>query len=283
MKLPITVVSITYNESFHIENYLSNVTKYFEKIVIIDSGSDDGTLDIIDKFQNVEVKFNKFKNFGTQWNFAINYIQKYGGWSLKMDPDERMTDELFLEINKFFKDGKFKNYTNCCFKRRLWYLSKPLNIKSWVTRLWETNKCSFTKSLVNEHPIVKGKKYKFKNYIEHLDSKNHHEWINKQNLYSSLEAISLFKYKKRKLEGSANIKLISFIKKFFIFIPLYRQIYFIYCYFVKKSFLSGYLGYIWSIERVNLLTDIKNKYIEINNNKNHEAFIKKLLADIKIK
>ena len=47
MKLPITVVSIIYNEIFHIENYLLNITKYFEKIVIIDSGSNDGTLDII--------------------------------------------------------------------------------------------------------------------------------------------------------------------------------------------------------------------------------------------
>ena len=283
MKLPITIVSIIYNEIFHIENYLLNISKYFEKIVIIDSGSNDGTLDIIKKFKNVEVKYHEFKDFGSQWNFAIDYIKKYGGWSLKMDPDERMTDELYMEINKFFKNNKFVEFTHCSFKRRLWYLGKPLNITTWVTRLWETEKCKFTKNLVNEHPIVKGKKYSFRNYIEHLDSKNHHEWINKQNFYSSLEAISLFKYKRKELEGNAHIKIVTLIKRFFIFIPFYRLIYFIYCYIIKKSFFSGYLGYLWSMERVNLLTDIKNKYIEINNNENSDTFVKNLLIDLNIK
>ena len=76
MKLPITVVSITYNEIFHIENYILNILRYFDKVVIIDSGSTDGTLEVLKKYKKVEVVYNYFKDFGSQWNFAIKYVQK---------------------------------------------------------------------------------------------------------------------------------------------------------------------------------------------------------------
>lgn len=280
MKLPITVVSITYNEIFHIENYILNILRYFDKVVIIDSGSTDGTLEVLKKYKKVEVVYNYFKDFGSQWNFAIKYVQKKGGWSLKMDPDERMTDKLYSEIVQFFDKNIDKKFTHCSFKRRLWYLSKPINVKYEIVRLWISEKCTFTNNLVNEHPIIDGNKFKFNNFIEHLDSKSHHSWIHKQNAYTSLEAISLARDLNIKYEGDLKVKFILFAKRIFIFLPFYRNIYFIYCYIFKKSILSGYLGYSWSLNRVNLLTNIKDKYKEITYQKNKDKFIEKLIFEI---
>ena len=52
-----------------------------------------------------------------------------------MDPDERMTDKLYSEIVQFF-DENIDKIPHCSFKRRLWYLNKPINVKYEIVRLW---------------------------------------------------------------------------------------------------------------------------------------------------
>ena len=69
-KLKISCVILTYNEELHLERALINALQYFEEVVVLDSGSNDNTLEI-SKSYNVPVFFNKFLNYSSQRNFFL--------------------------------------------------------------------------------------------------------------------------------------------------------------------------------------------------------------------
>ena len=58
-----------------------------------------------------------------------------------------------------------------------------------LTRLWKTGRCKFSDVTVNEHAIVRGDLKELKSYLEHYDSPNLEHWLNKQNQYTTSEAL----------------------------------------------------------------------------------------------
>ena len=75
-------------------------------------------------------------------------------------------------------------------------MEKRLPIKQEILRVWKTGECEFTDSLVNEYPVVSGNLGKVRGELKHFDSPNLEHWYNKQNKYSTAEAIS-------KIEGNS--------------------------------------------------------------------------------
>ena len=72
-KVNISIIIITYNESHCIENALKSVYYDFSEIIILDSFSNDSTIDICKKYTN-KIFYRKFDNFCNQRNYAINKI-----------------------------------------------------------------------------------------------------------------------------------------------------------------------------------------------------------------
>ena len=65
----ITAIILTYNEEKHIERCILSIKDLTKRIVIIDSLSDDNTLNIV-KQHNIEVLQNKFVNHAKQINWG---------------------------------------------------------------------------------------------------------------------------------------------------------------------------------------------------------------------
>jgi len=40
----------------------------------------------------------RFRGFGDQWNFALRELPITAPWTMKLDPDERLSDTLKQEI-----------------------------------------------------------------------------------------------------------------------------------------------------------------------------------------
>jgi len=262
-KLPVTIIMLTLNEEHHLPEAIKNVKPWAEEIFIVDSCSTDGTVDIALEHE-VKIVQRPFTNFGDQWNFALGRLPIKTPWTMKLDPDERVTPELFEEMGRAIQskdacDGYW-------IPRRLWFMGKPLHVKQDVLRLWKTGKCRFSDVIVNEHPLINGKIGKLKSIIEHFDSNNLHHWMDKQNRFTTMEAIM-------KVDGnrlSTKPKLLGntlerrmFFKKYFEYIPFKFQLLWIYLMIIEGVWRDGDAGRTWAHLRVEVMRMKEFKYKEM--------------------
>lgn len=261
MKLPITIVMITYNEAHYIFNAISNHLKYVSNVIIIDSYSTDQTVELATKAGAV-VYQRKFKSFGDQWNFAATKIPVQTSWVMKMDPDEMVNEDFWYDLNKNLEN----NYNGISVVRRLWFMNKPLTVRHELLRLWKSDKCYFEKVSVNEHPIVEGPILDLKIEIQHHDSPHLHHWIDKQNSYTTLDARARLNSEPMAFEpsffGNSNERRMYF-KKYYHKIPFRHHIYYMYCLFVLGAIRSGKIGIKWSKLRKFVFQMREEKYNEI--------------------
>ncbi len=261
-KLPLTVLMITKNEEFHIADSISHLKDFASEIIIVDSFSIDNTVDIAISL-GAKVIQRKFKNFGDQWNFAVNTKEISNPWCMKLDPDERLTKKLKKEIKNSILENNFDGFY---IRWDLWFMGKPLKIKSkYFLRIWKTGKCKFSNDLVNEHPKVNGLCSNLKGFINHLDSENLDQWYMKQNIYSTLEAKSLFMSKIIKSNQSKifNPKKRNIFNFFYSNLPFKNFLLFNYFLFIVGSYKGGKVGIIWAKLRVEVYKMREYKYLEM--------------------
>ncbi len=261
-KLNLSVVMITFNEEHNIEKILSNLYGWAKEVIVLDSYSTDQTTEIAKRL-GAKIFKKKFVSFGSQWNYAINNLPIKYNWTMKIDPDEFITDELKNNISKIINKT---NISGIYIYRRLWFLNKPLAVKQKILRIWKTGECYFNNVKVNEYPIVNGNKITIKGDLHHFDSPNLEHWINKQNKYTSLESeISFEKLilaEKPKFFGNS-LQRRMFYKKLFYFLPFRYVLFFIYNYFILGTWKNGFEGFIWSRLRSDVMRIVEYKTYEL--------------------
>ena len=67
-------------------------------IVVVDSGSTDGTLAVLASLPNVRVFKRNFDSHGNQWRYAVEETQIATDWILRLDADYQVSDALVAEI-----------------------------------------------------------------------------------------------------------------------------------------------------------------------------------------
>ena len=261
--VPICVILITLNEGHNITEVVQNLSGWAQQVIILDSCSVDETVSRALE-AGVEVYQKRFTGFGAQWNFALTNLPIKTPWTMKLDPDERLTDELKLSIEKAIFGETYCGYV---IERRLWFMGTVLPIKQSILRIWKTGACNFTDVLVNEHPIVDGPVKSIPGYLEHMDSPNLDHWFAKQNKYTTLEAINL--KTRRELPVKPNIwgsklQRVLWLKQNFWKVPFKYLLLFLYHYFYLGAFRAGRVGWIWSHLRVGVYKHWEYKNIEIS-------------------
>jgi len=96
MAKTLSVVLITLNEAENLPRTLESV-QWAHEIVVVDSGSTDGTVDIARK-AGARVFEEPWKGFAGQKNSAIGHAT--GDWVLSLDADEEVSAELALEMQE---------------------------------------------------------------------------------------------------------------------------------------------------------------------------------------
>lgn len=94
----ITPLLLTWNEAPNIVRTLDRLA-WARRIVVIDSGSTDATLDILRARPNVEVLSRAFDDFATQWNFGLDALDAPDAeWVLALDADYVLSEALVDEL-----------------------------------------------------------------------------------------------------------------------------------------------------------------------------------------
>lgn len=184
----ISVLIITLNEEVHMYELLSDLD-FADEVIVVDSYSTDNTKSICESFKNVRFIENKFENYTTQRNFAID--QALNNWILFIDADERLTPALKEEILQTVeRDDEVSAYL---FYRKFYFKKKILRFSGWQTdrifRLFKKDKCRYTQErLVHEKLDVDGKITYFKNRLIHYSYADYESYKRKMVAYGKLKA-----------------------------------------------------------------------------------------------
>lgn len=261
-KVPVAVVMISLNEGHNMEGILENLSGWAQQVFLVDSHSSDETVDIALRY-GVHVVQRRFRGFGDQWNFALHKLPITSLWTMKLDPDERLTPELKRSIEAALHRDDFDAGA---ITRRLWFMGRPLPIRQRLVRLWQTGTCRFSDVLVNEYPIVAGREQLLDGELEHHDSPSLTHWYDKQNRYTTDEAITRFE--NRRLSATPNLfgtrlERRMWLKAHIWKVPGRYVLLFLYNYLAIGAWRAGRAGWIWSRLRADVYRMREYKFIEM--------------------
>ncbi len=252
----LTTIILTYNEETNIKQCINSVKKISDRVVIIDSFSNDRTLDIAYEM-GAEVLQNKFISHAKQFQFALDNSMIDTLWVLKLDADERITPIVADKIEKACVENTVTNINGIVLRFEVNFLGKKLRhggiypfrkmcvFKFGIGKIEDRN--------MDEHVYIsEGKSIEIKDDCLHHDNKDLSTWIDKHNKYSDKEVLDYYAQKKSgDLRGELHrIARIRRMMKYKIYYRLPMGIrayfYFMYRYIVKLGFLDGKEGLIFA-------------------------------------
>ena len=152
-KISCSVLLICQNAEKTIDRCLSSLIDFVE-VVLVDGGSTDSTLELVKKYENVNVFENPWPGFIKQRNYSIEKATQK--WSFMIDSDEVLTVELRDEIRKVVESNQ-ERYPMYSVVRTEFFLGEAIEhgfgASDWQERLFVTNRVSYTGGVHHEHII----------------------------------------------------------------------------------------------------------------------------------
>jgi glycosyltransferase involved in cell wall biosynthesis len=247
----VTVVIPVKNEERNLPRCLAALSRFAE-VIVVDSGSTDGTQDIACQGGARLVEFRWNGRYPKKRNWVLINYRLENDWVLFLDADEFVDDQFCNEVAAAIASGQHNgywlNYTNYFLGRRLKYgvpqrklalfrvgsgLYERIDEDRWTTLDME----------VHEHPIVNGSVGEIQTPIEHNDFRGIEKFIDRHRDYARWEARRILLFKR--LGGFDGVHLTP--RQRFKYRNLmswwYPWFYFLYAYAVKLGVLDGTAGF----------------------------------------
>ena len=184
MLTEITPLIITYDEAPNIRRTLDKLA-WARRIVVIDSGSTDGTVEIMRRYPRVEVIPHPFTDFASQCNYGLSQIDT--PWVLSLDADYELSDALLRELASLQPADD-----NAGYRARFVYRihGRPLRGTLYPPRtvLYRKSKACYRKEGHGHRVVVDGEVLTLDGVIYHDDRKPLARWLKSQQLYARDEA-----------------------------------------------------------------------------------------------
>ena len=234
----ITVLILTYNEEQNIGRTLEALTD-FSDVVVLDSGSNDNTLDIVTKYPNARVITRPFDSHAVQWNYGLDACGIEGNWVLALDADYVVPKHLISEISSLTPDSTTSGYKigfrYCVFGRPLSGTLYPANIA-----LFKRAHAHFVQDGHTQRVVVTGDIHFLKGKIDHDDRKSLNRWLTSQANYAKIESDHLLS------TSWKNLRLQGKIRRLIVVAPLLVPLY---CLTICRGFLDGWPGLFYAMQR----------------------------------
>jgi glycosyltransferase involved in cell wall biosynthesis len=241
----LTALILTYNEQENIRRTLEALV-WVPKVIVVDSFSNDRTLEIARSFPNVQVVQRVFDTHANQRNAGLDRIDT--DWALTLDADYVLTAELQEEIKKLQPASDLALYWGefdyCIFGR-------PLRASIYPPRvvLFRTKRARYVDEGHTQQLRVKGKLAKLKGKIWHDDRKPLNRWFQSQDRYSEIEATYLLGAHSTSSgppAGRAELSRVDKMRKWMIVVPLAMPIYLL---LVRGLIFDGWNGWYYAFQR----------------------------------
>ena len=234
----ITPLILTYNEAPNIGRTLEQL-RWARDIVVVDSFSDDETLEIISTFPQARIFQREFDSFAGQCNFGLTETGISTDWVLSLDADYVLTPEIIDEIEVLSPDdgpaGFKAPFTYCIHGRRL-----RSGIYPPVTVLFRKSNGVYREDGHAHRVVVDGPIANLRAPILHDDRKPLGRWFVAQSRYTKLEAEKLLSSKASDLswtDRTRRWRLVAPPAMFF------------YCLIIRGGVLDGWAGFYYAFQR----------------------------------
>jgi len=235
----ITPLILTYNEAPNIGRTLE-MLRWARDIVVVDSFSDDETLEIVSQFANVRVFQRGFDGFAGQWQFGLKETGILTEWVLALDADFILTDEIVDELASLRPADSMAGYKiplkYCIHGKRLRSgLLQPLTV------LYRRGKASLSPDGHTHRVNLEGKVGMLRSCILHDDRKLLSRWFSTQSRHIELEGPKLLASDPKKLNLADRIRLLRIIAPILVLF---------YCLIYKGGILDGWAGFYYAFQRM---------------------------------
>jgi len=192
---PLTAVILTMNEEKHIGRCIDSISPLCAKIVVVDSGSTDRTVDIA-RARGAEVHHRPWPNkYAEQMNHALDVAAATTAWMLRIDADEYFTPELQRELASALASAP-ADLTGFILPRQVYFQGRPIRFggfyPQWLLRVWRTGLGRCEERAMDEHMLLSsGRAERLRNRLIDRNENDIFWWTEKHNRYARREAADL--------------------------------------------------------------------------------------------
>ena len=251
----ITAIILTRNEELNIERCLQSVRGLCRRMVVVDSGSTDRTLELA-KANGAEVYFHEFEYYARQFNWGLDNCEIDTKWVIRIDADEQFPPELCDEIERETAAHADDDVNGMTLEAIYFFMGRALThgskkrklmvFKNGIGRIEDRRR--------DAHTILsRGESISLKHYFLHYDFKDLDNFIGRYNWYATREAMDYIDWKNGHVDASVDDPEIEKKRRkkygvYYKFPKFLRAfLWFNVNYFLRGGFLDGKEGFIYHV------------------------------------
>lgn len=230
-----TPMIITFNEGPNLRRCLDRLT-WAGKILIIDSGSTDETLEIARCYPQVEVLHRPFDSFADQCNFGLANVST--SWVLSLDCDYELTEDLVAELQTL-RESDTAGYA-AGFVYRIYGHALRGTLYPPRVVLYRRHGATYRNEGHGHRISVEGPTARLAGKIYHDDRKPLARWLGSQQRYAKQEVDYLLSTPTENLSRTDRLRRMGWPAPILVFL---------YTLFWKRCLFDGWPGWLYVLQR----------------------------------
>lgn len=255
----LSVLILTHNEERNIAKCIESLLPLTRGIFVVDSGSDDRTVDIC-RHYGAQVAHRAWTTYADQFNWGLDHFDFGTEWVMRMDADEELTTELVVRLRDFLESAP-GDVSGVYVRRRVYFMGRWIKhggyYPTWLLRVFRNGVGRCEAVWMDEHIVLnRGTAAKLNADIIDKNNKDLTFWTDKHNKYANREVLDLIAKRAQSDEsekltaslGKSQAQARRWVKdKVYARVPLFVRslFYFLYRYFLRLGFLDGKEGLIF--------------------------------------
>lgn len=202
----VTPVVLTLNEAPNIARTLEKLT-WARRVLVVDSGSTDATVQLAAGFPNVDTRYRAFDNLEGQWSYALRECGIDTEWMLALDADYVLTDAFMEELRALEPTDAERGFA-CAFTYCIDGAPLRASLYPDVTVLFRRAYARYRQDGHAHRVVIEGEVGRLASSILHDDRKPLTRWLSSQASYAAQEATKILATPVRDLTWPDRVRLV---------------------------------------------------------------------------
>jgi glycosyltransferase involved in cell wall biosynthesis len=258
--IPVTLIVTTRNEEINVEKCLSSAHDFIDQIFVIDSESEDRTVEISGRYAEVvNLAYNHTKIIPWIYQWGLDNLPIRNDWVMILEADQSLTPELKQELQRLFSQNNIAE-SGFYIRRRQVFRGRTLRFggygSKYMLKLFKRKAGQLDAEESDTRVYVNGEVGKLKSPIVEENRKEDAILFYLQKHLRYAEAFAREEFVRRQenldwkvqpdLFGTPDQRVLR-LKNIYSRLPLYFRpfVYFFYRYFILLGFLDGKEGFIF--------------------------------------